>query len=148
MTEVDGRVVGHVGLSRSWIDAEPSLVEVLVLSPLSVLPSYQGHGLGRALVEHAIAAADRQGTPLLLLEGDPDLYVRFGFRPAAELGITPPSVRIPPPAFQAVAFAPHEPWMRGAAVYSDPFWEFDAVGLRGEHLAAVRAALGVGSAGR
>ncbi|MCW2843627.1 MAG: hypothetical protein JWN22_1543, partial [Nocardioides sp.] len=36
VAEVDGEVVGHVQLSRSWVDARERLVEVLVLSPLGV----------------------------------------------------------------------------------------------------------------
>lgn len=143
VAEHAGEVVGHVAVSRAWIDTEPALVEVRVLGPLGVTPAAQGKGVGRLLIEQSIAAADGDGCPVLLLEGDPAFYGRFGFRPAVEFGITPPSVRIPAPAFQAIVFASYEPWMRGAAVYGDPFWSFDAVGLRGEYLAEVRAALGV-----
>jgi putative acetyltransferase len=53
----DERVVGHVRLTRGWIDAEARLVEVLVLSPLSVAPEWQNRGIGRALVAHAVAEA-------------------------------------------------------------------------------------------
>jgi len=138
---VDDRVVGQVRLTRCWIDAEPRLVEVLVLSPLSVAPALQRRGIGRALVAHAVAEAGHAGVPAVFLEGDPAYYGRLGWRPAAELGVTPPSVRTPEPAFQAVELPGWESWMRGAFVYADTFWELDCVGLRGDRLARVRARL-------
>lgn len=141
---VDGRdVVGHVRLTRGWIDAAERLVEVLVLSPLSVLPARQGFGIGSALVAHAVRAAERSGAPAVFLEGDPRYYGRLGWRPAAEIGVVPPSARIPGAAFQAFVLPACEGWMRGVLVYPETFWRHDAVGLRGAVLAEVEAALGV-----
>jgi putative acetyltransferase len=142
VAEADGRVVGHVRITRCWIDAEDALVEALVLSPLSVVPDAQGRGVGGALVARAVAAAEATGVPVVVLEGDPGYYSRLGFRPASELGITRASPRVPAPAFQAVRFAAYEAWMRGQVVYPETFWTHDAVGLRGAELAEVRAALG------
>ena len=138
---VDDRVVGQVRLTRGWIDAEARLVEVLVLSPLSVAPEWQGRGIGRALVAHAVAEAEGAGVPAVFLEGDPAYYARLGWRPASELGVTPPSGRIHEPACQAVPLAGWEPWMRGTLVYADTFWALDFVGLRGDRLARARASL-------
>src|SRR3954462_3886727 len=47
---VDGERAGHAGLSRGWVDARRELVEVMVLSPLSVRPDRQRQGIGTALV--------------------------------------------------------------------------------------------------
>jgi len=138
----DGRVVGHVRLTRGWIDAEARLIEVLVLSPLSVAPDLQRRGIGRALVQRAVAEAERAGSPAVFLEGDPAYYSRLGWQPASELGVTAPSVRIPDGAFQAVRLSAWEPEMTGALVYADTFWALDVVGLRGERLARARAQLG------
>ena len=52
-----GAVVGHVLASRGWLDAQARLVEVLVLSPLSVTPGRQGQGVGTRLVRQLLAAA-------------------------------------------------------------------------------------------
>ncbi|WP_395659854.1 GNAT family N-acetyltransferase [Nocardioides sp.] len=127
---VDGEVVGHVQLNRSWVDAEPALVEVLVLSPLSVAPDQHGRGTGTALVAAAVAEAERLGAPVVFLEGDPAYYGPRGWSAAGPLGFTKPSVRIPDAAFQAVVLPGREDWMRGALVYCDPFWALDCVGLR------------------
>ncbi len=130
VAEVDGQVVGHVQLNRSWVDAERALVDVLVLSPLSVAPEHQGQGIGAQLLAAALTEADRQGAPVVFLEGDPAYYSTRGWAPAGPLGFTKPSVRIPDAAFQAVLLAGHEEWMTGALVYCEPFWALDCVGLR------------------
>ena len=57
----DGEVVGHVGISHSWLDARRELVDVLVLSPLSVVPDRQRGGVGTALVAAAVEAGARSG---------------------------------------------------------------------------------------
>jgi putative acetyltransferase len=123
-------VAGHVMLSRSWVDARRALVEVLVLSPLSVAPELHGRGLGTELLGAAVAAARGLGAPALFLEGDPGFYSRRGFEPATPRGFLRPSARIPEPAFQVVVLDAHEAWMTGALVYCDPLWASDCVGLR------------------
>ena len=64
----DGSVCGHVGLTWCWLDAPDRLVDVLVLSPLSVAPEAQRHGHARALLAAARATAEELGSPLLFLE--------------------------------------------------------------------------------
>lgn len=130
VAEVDGRVVGHVLLSASRLDAPRRIVDVLVLSPLGVLPEYQGRGIGTRLVEHALAAADGRGAPLLFLEGSPNYYGKRGFETAGAAGFRSPSLRIPDAAFQVARLSTYEPWMTGTLVYSDVFWALDCVGLR------------------
>ena len=142
VAELAGVVIGHVGLTRCWIDAEPQLVEALVLSPLSVSPESQDRGVGRALCARAAEHAREVGVPAVFLEGDPAYYSRLGWRPAAEIGVTPASGRVPAAAFQHVRLAAYEDWMRGALVYPETFWQCDAVGLRGDVLAEARALLG------
>jgi putative acetyltransferase len=130
VVEDAGEVVGHVQLSRSWVDARASLGEVLVLSPLSVVPDRQRQGIGKALLTAALAAAARLDAPAVFLEGDPGYYRARGWSAAGPLGFTAPSARIPGPAFQVTLLPSYEPWMTGALVYCDPFWALDCVGLR------------------
>jgi putative acetyltransferase len=125
-----GTVVGHVMLSASRLDAPAQLVDVYVLSPLGVLPGFQRQGIGAALIQHALAAAERARCPLVFLEGSPRYYSARGFKRATELGFRSPSLRIPEPAFQVARLASYEPWMIGTLVYSDTFWALDCVGLR------------------
>jgi putative acetyltransferase len=140
VAETDGKLVGHVQLSRSWVDARERLVEVAVLSPLSTLPAYERRGIGSALVSAALDAARAAGEPAVFLEGDPDFYGRRGFVRGDTLGFTRPSVRIPQPAFQVALFDGEMP--RGALAYCDAFWALDCVGLRDPRLSEVEAHLG------
>ena len=123
-------VVGHTMLSSGRLDAPERIVDVLVLSPLGVLPRYQNQGIGTRLVRHALAAADTRGVPLVFLEGSPDYYATRGFERADRFGFRSPSLRIPAPAFQVARLTACQPWMTGTLVYADPFWAMDCVGLR------------------
>ena len=125
-----GVIVGHVLASRGWLDAQARLVEVLVLSPLSVTPGRQGQGVGTRLVRQLLAAAASGTEPAIFLEGSPGYYRRFGFEVAGLAGFRRPSLRIPEPAFQVRTFASYELWMTGTLVYPEAFWELDCVGLR------------------
>jgi putative acetyltransferase len=131
---VGDSVVGHVMLSACRLDALPRLVDVYSLSPLGVLPEYQSQGIGTALVEHALAAADQHEIPLVFLEGSPRYYGKRGFRSAEELGFRPPSRRYPPGAFQVARLSACRDWMTGTFVYSETFWAHDCVGLRDPRL--------------
>jgi putative acetyltransferase len=137
VAESGGTVVGHVLLSHSWVDARKALVDVLVLSPLSVAPSHQGGGVGTELVRAAIETAREVGSPALFLEGSPAYYSSRGFEPATPRGFVRPSVRIPDPAFQVAVLDGHEEWMTGALVYGEPFWRHDCVGLRDPELSEI-----------
>jgi putative acetyltransferase len=131
---VGERVVGHVMLSACRLDALPRLVDVVSLSPLGVLPEFQGQGIGTRLVAEALAEADSRGIPLVFLEGSPHYYGKRGFADAAELGFRPPTLRYPPGTFQVARLSSYQEWMTGTFVYSDTFWAFDCVGLRGDRL--------------
>jgi putative acetyltransferase len=58
--------------------------------PIGVLPDHQGLGIGSALMNALLAAADAAEVPLVALLGAPHHYSRLGFRPARELGVVPP----------------------------------------------------------
>jgi putative acetyltransferase len=130
----EGRIIGHVMFTPSRLDALPRLVPVQVLSPLGVAPEYQRRGVGSALVRHGIAMMTERAVPAVFLEGDPRYYHRFGFAAGAPLGFRKPSLRIPDAGFQVLRLPAYEPWMTGTLVYSEPFWQNDCVGLRGDRL--------------
>lgn len=130
-------LVGHVLFTRSLLDTPERLVDVLVLSPLAVASSWQGRGIGSALMRHALHEVGTRDEPLVFLEGGPDYYRRFGFVAAGELGFRRPSLRIPEAAFQVMTLVSYEPWMTGTLVYAEAFWRHDCVGLRGEMLHAL-----------
>jgi predicted N-acetyltransferase YhbS len=91
---------------------------VLGLGPLGVLPENQRGGVGTVLVHALLAVAEAADERLVALLGSPDYYGRFGFVPAAELGITAPD-----PAWGAHFQARHltRPPVQGAFRYAEPF---------------------------
>ena len=82
----DGGVVGHVTASKATVATDP----VVAVGPIGVLPEHQGMGIGSALMDALLTAADAAQVPLIVLLGSPQYYSRFGFRPAEQLGVTPP----------------------------------------------------------
>jgi putative acetyltransferase len=118
VAEEDGRVVGHV--MNTWSEIEGSDARVLQFSPLGVLPEYQGRGHGSALVRASLDAVRAYGEPLLVLEGAPAFYGRFGFVRADERGLLPPP-GTPSEGFQVAILDPGAELPRGRVVYSEPF---------------------------
>ncbi len=114
------QVVGHIVCTRAHVNGEP----VLGLGPLSVRPDRQRRGVGSALMHAVLGAADALDEPLVVLLGHTDYYPRFGFRPAAQLGITPPVPRWQE-HFQARPLTSYRPELRGRFVYAEPFQQFD-----------------------
>jgi putative acetyltransferase len=113
-----GTVIGHVVCSRAHVDTVP----VLGLGPLGVLTAWQRRGVGSALMHTVLGAADARDEPLVVLLGHTDYYPRFGFRPAAELGIVPPVAEWGP-HFQARPLHAYDPSIRGDFAYAAPFRE-------------------------
>ena len=134
--EENGSIVGHVGLSRGWIDARRELVEVWILSPLGIVPERQRSGLGTALLAGAVETARGSGVPALFLEGSPFYYGPRGFQRADRHGFLPAALeRTPGAAFQCVLFGGHEDWMTGQLIYPSVWWEHGAAGIRDPGLA-------------
>jgi putative acetyltransferase len=100
VAEDDGSIVGHVLAAVGDIDGGP----MIGIAPLSVSPERQGQGIGSALMRDLLRRVEAAGWPIALLLGDPHYYSRFGFRPAAEFGITYGPAGADNPAFMARAF--------------------------------------------
>jgi putative acetyltransferase len=142
VVEQGGHVLGHVGLSRAWIDARRALVETWMLSPLSVVPERQGQGIGTALVASAVGVARGNGVPALFLEGSPSYYGARGFERADRRGFLPAALeRTPRVAFQRAVFDAWEDWMTGQLIYPDIWWTHGGAGLRDPDLAEIEERL-------
>jgi len=122
---IDGEVVGHVMVSQAQIHHDSGLRPIAMLSPLAVDPAFQKRGIGGQLVRAVTDRAAQQGETTVILEGSPTYYGRFGFRPAAEFGMTMPLPEwAPPEAAQLLplaGFDAEDPTLRGAVVYPPPF---------------------------
>ncbi|HEX3226133.1 MAG TPA: N-acetyltransferase [Gaiellaceae bacterium] len=113
---VHGGVVGHVTASQATVASEP----VVAVGPIGVVPDHQGTGIGSALMDALLDAADAAGVPLIVLLGAPEYYSRFGFRPATELGVIPPEPKWGD-AFQARPLTAYTDSVAGRFQYAPAF---------------------------
>ena len=72
-------------------------------------------------VRTSLTAVRAGGRPLLLVEGAPAYYGRFGFVRADELGLLPPPEALYDWAFQVAVLDPEATLPQGGVVYSEPF---------------------------
>jgi putative acetyltransferase len=123
VAEQDGRVAGHVMISLVGLVAhDGGERQVPSLSPLAVDPAAQRRGIGSALVRAVTSAAAERGEALVVLEGDPAYYGRFGFEPAAPHGIEIDlPTWAPPEAAQVLRLRPDRPLPSGRVVYPPAF---------------------------
>ncbi len=83
VAELDGRVVGHIAFSPVTVsDGTPDWYG---LGPVSVLPEYQGRGVGKALIEKGLSELKNLNAAGCCLVGYPDYYGKFGFENPAGL---------------------------------------------------------------
>jgi putative acetyltransferase len=125
VAESGGEVVGHVMISYVDLDDGGTRRRVASLSPLAVRPDRQRRGIGAALVQAALQRADALGEPLVVLEGNPAYYGRFGFEHSVRHGIEIdlPSWA-PPEAAQVRRLSQDDPAIRGRVVYPAAFDRF------------------------
>ena len=114
----NGTVVAHALAAPGLIDGVPT--SVAGVAPVCVAPSHQQRGIGTTLMESLVLAAKSRRWPLLVLLGDPAYYVRFGFEPAAPLGLTYAPAGPDSPHFQARRLDDYDARQRGAFTYC---WE-------------------------
>jgi len=95
-----------IGTIRYWpVAIGRTMRQGLLLGPVAVAAGRQGQGIGAALIRRTLDMAAWAGHERVLLVGDPAYYSRFGFVPAAPLGIVMPGEN--PARLQALALVPH-----------------------------------------
>jgi len=107
------QILGHV--ISSYVDVDTT--RVLQVGPLAVVPSHQRQGVGSALMHETIRIADERGEPLLLIEGNPAYYGRFGFTRADEQGIEAPPEALAAKYFMLRPLDAYDASLRGRAIY-------------------------------
>jgi len=113
-----GAVVAHALAAPGNIDGGPT--PVAGVAPVCVAPSHQRRGIGTALMESLVLAANSHSWPLLVLLGDPAYYSRFGFEPAGPLGLTYAPAGSDSTHFQARRLDHYDARQRGCFTYC---WE-------------------------
>lgn len=108
VAEEEGQPVGHVLITRAWLNRDDGMpgFPLLLLAPLAVAPGSQHEGIGTMLVEAAVALARENGEVGMLVFGDPAFYGRFGFVQAGPSGIRTPYPAEPEWGWQVLELAP------------------------------------------
>ena len=120
----DGAVVGHVMITHATLTSEAGKERrILLLAPLAVRPDRQRDGIGGALVNAGLAAADARGEPLVVLLGHPQYYPRFGFEPAGQRSILPPEPDVPRDEFMVKRLSAYDSSYTGRVAYPPAFDE-------------------------
>lgn len=87
VAEAEGRLLGHIMLTRTFLTTPQGQSFLLLLGPVAVVLEHRNQGIGTALIETACQRASAVGNQAVILVGDPDFYHRFGFQPARNFGI-------------------------------------------------------------
>ncbi|GAB3643363.1 GNAT family N-acetyltransferase [Spirosoma arcticum] len=117
VAEVDGVLVGHLMFSRATISSGHTAA---LLSPLGVLPSFQRRKVGTSLVEYALNWLRKSDFPVVVVEGVPAYYPRFGFTSSHAMGIEPP-FPLPESVWQAYRLPAYQEAVKGTVHYPEPF---------------------------
>ena len=114
VAEFDGRVVGHIAFSPVIIS--DGTKDWYGLGPVSVLPDYQKQGIGKSLINEGLSLLKDMGGQGCALVGDPNYYIRFGFKNYPQLV----HEGIPQEVFLALPF--NEKIPQGIVVFHEGFW--------------------------
>ncbi len=122
VAELNGRIVGHVLLTRVPLRKDGEEKIVLALGPMSVVPSQSHRGIGSELIKASVELAREKGYGAIIVVGHPEYYRRFGFLPAKDIKVT---CNLPAPADALTGMEIVEANLAGGGhvEYPEPFIE-------------------------
>ncbi|WP_294956959.1 N-acetyltransferase [uncultured Flavobacterium sp.] len=123
VAELDGKIVGHILFTKLKIKNDLNSFESLALAPVSVLPEFQGKGIGSKLILHGHEIAKDLGYKSVILLGHQDYYPRFGYEICEKYNIKMP---FDVPAENCMVIALTEDGLKdvnGEVVYPSVFFE-------------------------
>lgn len=90
VAEIKNKIVGHILLTKLKVKNGQDEFDSLALAPVSVLPEYQGKGIGGMLIQQAHKKAKELGYQSIILLGHEKYYPKFGYMQADNFGIEMP----------------------------------------------------------
>jgi len=113
VAEMNGAIRGHVAFSP--VSISDGTRDWYGLGPVSVLPTHQRQGVGKALIEEGLSRLKALNARGCCLVGHPGYYGKFGFKNPSSLGVD----GVPPEAFFALSFDGRYP--RGIVTFHEGF---------------------------
>lgn len=86
VAEIDKKIVGYILTTKLKIKNESNEFESLALAPVSVLPEFQGKGIGGKLIIESHKKAKELGHKSIVLLGHENYYPKFGYQQADTFG--------------------------------------------------------------
>jgi len=120
VAEFNERLVGHCMLTPAKFEHKEGDQDVLLLAPMSVVPSQSHRGIGTSLVEIAEGIAKTRNFAAIIAAGKPDYYERLGFELGINKGIKC-NLPIPDDALMFIELTPNTILSGGVVIYSSPF---------------------------
>ncbi len=90
VAEIDGKIVGHLLVTKLKIKNETEEFDSLALAPVAVLPEFQGNGIGGKLIVESHKKAKELGHKSIVLLGHENYYPKFGYQRADKYEIELP----------------------------------------------------------
>lgn len=120
---LDHEVIGHIILSKVYVNNDRIKTPILNLQLVSVIPHKQRQGIGKALIKRIISIARDSGNEAIIVLGHPTYYHKIGFKRASTFGLRLP-FEVPDESFFALELKPHSlADTSGTIEYQLPFWE-------------------------
>ena len=86
--EMDGEIVGQVMFVKNTLKTQKGEeLPILSLGPICIHPQHQRKGLGKQLLDYAVAQAEQTDAIGIFMEGNINFYGKSGFVVASTLGV-------------------------------------------------------------
>jgi putative acetyltransferase len=123
VTYREGKILGHLLFSRMDVEADGRVLSAAALGPVSVLPEFQGQGIGTGLIRIGIMVLQEMGVAMSFVLGHESYYPRFGYSPELAARFVSP---FSGPHFMAMMLDSAAEWPQGGRADYAP--AFDRLG--------------------
>lgn len=114
------RLVGHCMLTPARLQQKKMELNILLLAPMSVVPSQSHRGIGTSLVETAVEIGKERDFSAIIATGKPEYYARLGFESGISRGIKC-NLPVPEDAVMCIELKSGAILEGGMVNYSSPF---------------------------
>ena len=80
------KIIGHIAYTKGHIKGIDN-ENFITFGPLSIMPKFQGKGIGSKLISTTLQKAGQLGYSAVFITGDNNYYSRFGFESASKYGV-------------------------------------------------------------